>query len=214
MTKRFVSQILRQKSIALSLTVISLGAAVSATPIPGHTTKNTTFTTNSVEVHSAGKNRGSKQVQASSVPNDGLPNFAVVAPGIYRGAAPTPEGWAKLHQMGIRTEIDLRIEKRGRAEAEAEAARYGISRIHLPLGREAPTKKQVATFLATLDNPAQRPVFIHCQYGADRTGAMVGIYRVTRQGWSFDRTYAEMRHYGFKPFLSELKGAVRTRASQ
>jgi len=214
MTKRFVSPIFRQKGIALFLAVIGWCAVASATPIHGHTAKQTVFTTNSVEVRVAGKNHISKQVQASSVPNGGLPNFAEVAPGIYRGAAPTPEGWARLHQMGIRTEIDLRIEKRGRAEAEAEAAHYGISRIHLPLGREAPTKKQVATFLAALDNPAQRPVFIHCQHGADRTGAMVGIYRVTRQGWSFDRTYTEMRHYGFKPFLSELKGAVRTRASQ
>jgi protein tyrosine/serine phosphatase len=80
------------------------------------------------------------------------------------------------------------------------------------MGREAPTQKQVATFLSTLKNPAKRPVFIHCQHGADRTGAMVGIYRETHDGWDFPRTYAEMRRYGFKPFLTELKNAVKERA--
>lgn len=144
-------------------------------------------------------------------PSD-LPNFAEVAPGIYRGAAPTPAGWARLHALGVRTEVDLRIEKKGRAEAEAATRQYGINRLLIPLGREAPTARQVHTFLTTLDNPARRPVFIHCQYGADRTGAMVGIYREVRQGWDFDRTYAEMRRYGFKPYLTELKGAVQQRA--
>jgi len=141
-----------------------------------------------------------------------IPNFDTVAPGIYRGAAPTDAGLKRLKEMGVRTVIDLRIERRGQKEEEAQAQALGFGRLRIPLGREAPTKKQVATFLATLDDPAKRPVFIHCQHGADRTGAMVGIYRVTRQGWDFDRTYKEMRHYGFNPSLWELKGAVASRA--
>jgi tyrosine-protein phosphatase SIW14 len=141
-----------------------------------------------------------------------LPNFAEVAPGIYRGAAPTAEGWKKLHELGIRTEIDLRIEKKGRDVAETATKEYGITRMHLPMGREAPTKKQVDTFLKTLNDPAQKPVFVHCQHGADRTGAMIGIYRETHDGWDFTKTYTEMRKYGFKPFLSELKGSVKDRA--
>jgi protein tyrosine/serine phosphatase len=146
------------------------------------------------------------------VPEKEIPNFAEVAPGIYRGAAPTAAGLKRLKEMGVRTVIDLRIERKGQKE-EAEATKaLGIGRLRIPLGREAPTKKQVTTFLSTLDTPAKRPVFIHCQHGADRTGAMVGIYRVTRQGWDFDRTYKEMRHYGFNPSLWELKGAVSSRA--
>lgn len=138
-----------------------------------------------------------------------LPNFGTVAPGIYRGAAPTTAGLKRLKEMGVRTIIDLRIERKGQAEEAQAAQQLGLERIRIPLGREAPTKKQVATFLATLDKAPGRPVFVHCQWGADRTGAMIGIYRVQRQHWPFDRTWTEMRHYGFKPFLTELKNSVK-----
>jgi protein tyrosine/serine phosphatase len=151
--------------------------------------------------------------QTSAIgPDKDIPNFARVAPGIYRGAAPTARGLARLKAMGVRTIIDLRIEKKGQAEEAQAAQQLGLTRLRLPMGREAPTAKQVKTFLGTLNDPAKGPVFVHCQHGADRTGAMVGIYRVTHDGWDFPRTYAEMRRYGFKPFLHELKGAVSSRA--
>jgi len=41
---------------------------------------------------------------------------------------------------------------------------------------------------------------------------MLGIYRVTRQGWAFPRAYAEMRQNGFDPRWDRLREAVRVRA--
>ncbi len=144
----------------------------------------------------------------------GIPNFAVVAPGIYRGGAPTAEGLKALHAMGVRMVVDLRIEKKGQ-EAEAGQCRsLGLERIRIRMGREAPTQKQLEEFLATVDRAPAKPVFIHCQHGADRTGAMVGIYRVVRQGWDFARVREEMRKYGFKPWLDELEDSVRSRATR
>ena len=138
-----------------------------------------------------------------------VPNFAVVAPGIYRGAAPTAEGMKKLKALGVRTIIDLRIEKKGQDEEAAQAKALGMNRVRIRMGREAPTKKQTAQFLSLVNAASpQNPIFIHCQHGADRTGAMVGIWRRTHNKWAFEPTYAEMRKYGFKPFLHELKGAV------
>ena len=143
-----------------------------------------------------------------------IPNFGVVAPGIYRGAAPTAEGLKKLRESGVRTVIDLRIERKGQNEEAATAQALGMERLRLKMGREAPTAKQLAQFLAALDDPSKRPIFIHCQHGADRTSAMVGIWRETRLGWGFDQTYKEMRQYGFNPRLWELKGAVAQRAGK
>ncbi|MEO7719501.1 MAG: tyrosine-protein phosphatase [Capsulimonas sp.] len=138
-----------------------------------------------------------------------LPNFHEVAPGITRGAAPTMAGLQKLKAMGVHTIIDLRYSPVKKEQAEAK--RLGFTWINLPMGAEAPTQKQVATFLATLKKSPDEPVFVHCQHGADRTGCMIGIWRVTQQGWAFPQTWAEMRKYGFNPRWRELTGAVKKR---
>lgn len=153
-----------------------------------------------------------KKSTAAAKPAQDLPNFAQVNSGLYRGAAPTAAGLAKLKAMGVKTIIDLRIEKKGQEEEAKETQALGLTRIRIPLGREAPTSKQVKLFLDTLNDPQKQPVYVHCQHGADRTGAMIGIWREVHDGWDFPKTWAEMRHYGFKPYLSELKGAVESRA--
>jgi len=33
------------------------------------------------------------------------------------------------------------------------------------------------------------PVFVHCQHGADRTGCMIGLYRVKVQSWKFEQAW-------------------------
>lgn len=141
----------------------------------------------------------------------GLPNFHLVAGNIYRGGAPTKEGLNTLKTMKIHTIIDLRISPKEVREEKALAESMGFTWLNLPMGKEAPTKKQVETFLATLAKESTEPVFVHCQHGADRTGCMIGIYRVQVQDWSFDRAWTEMLKHGFKPYLSELKKAVSSR---
>lgn len=149
----------------------------------------------------------------------GLPNFHRVAAGIYRGAAPARAGLDALRDLGVKTIIDLRIEQGAaksasltRSRERALTAEMGFSYVSLPMGREAPTAAQVKTLLAALAAAGAVPVYVHCQHGADRTGCMIGIYRVQVQGWTFARAWQEMRQYGFKPWLAELKEAVRVRA--
>ena len=144
--------------------------------------------------------------------NPALPNFHPVAPGIWRGAAPTDAGLKQLKAMGVKTIIDLRISPKLVKKESAEARRMGFQWINLPMGAEAPTPAQVKTFLATLDLAPNEPVFVHCQHGADRTGCMVGIYREVKQGWDFPKTWAEMRQDGFDPRWHKLTGAVKSRA--
>ncbi len=141
-----------------------------------------------------------------------LPNFHTVEPGIYRGAAPTEAGLRRLRAMGIRTIIDLRISPRQVRRERAEARRLGFTWINLPMGSDPPTGREVSTLLATLKRAPQQPVYVHCQHGADRTGCMIGIWRVTRRGWAFPQAWAEMRRYGFNPHWQKLTQAVRLRA--
>ena len=141
-----------------------------------------------------------------------LPNFHPVAPGIWRGAAPTEAGLKHLRAMGVKTVIDLRIAPKTVKREGAYARSLGFHWINLPMGADPPTPKQVSTFLATLKRAPGEPVFVHCQHGADRTGCMLGIYRETQQGWTFPQAYAEMRRDGFDPRWGRLREAVRQRA--
>lgn len=140
-----------------------------------------------------------------------IPNFATVSQVIVRGGAPSKQGLEALKRLGIKHIVDLRIERKGQKEEDDAARALGLKRTRIPMGREAPTATQEKLFLQIIRNASKEPVFIHCQHGADRTGAMIGIYRVTDCRWTFDQAYAEMRKYGFKTFLSELKNAVRKR---
>lgn len=142
----------------------------------------------------------------------GVPNFHQVAPGITRGAAPTAQGLAALRKMGVHTIIDLRISPKLVKQEKARAAALGFTWVNLPMGSDPPTAAQVTTFLAVLAKAPKEPVFVHCQHGADRTGCMIGIYRVAVQGWAYAPTYAEMRQYGFKRHLTRMAAAVRARA--
>lgn len=138
-----------------------------------------------------------------------LPNFHVVTPMLLRGAAPTPEGLVSLQKMGVKTVIDLRIAPKTVAKEHAQLDKMGVHFINLPMSGEPPTEKQIQTFLKTIADPAQQPVFVHCQHGADRTGTMLGIYRETVDGWSYDQTYKEMRKFGFNAHWSKLSTTVR-----
>lgn len=151
---------------------------------------------------------------AAAAETGDLPNFHPVSPGIYRGAAPSVAGLKRLRALGIRTVIDLRIAPKTVRKEKAEAESLGLKWINLPMSGDPPTQAQVDTLLGALKTAPKEPVFVHCQHGADRTGCMLGIYRETQQGWDFDRTYKEMRQYGFKPYYIKLTDAVRKRAPQ
>ncbi len=137
-----------------------------------------------------------------------LPNFHAVTPGLFRGAAPTLEGLQALRKMGIKTVIDLRIAPKTVAKERAHLDGMGLHFINLPMSGDPPTEAEIQTFLKTVADPGQQPVFVHCQHGADRTGTMVGIYREHVAHWPFDRTYKEMRQYGFNPHWKKLTATV------
>lgn len=144
-----------------------------------------------------------------------LPNFHKVHPYLYRGGEPSIEGMDKLSSMGIKTIIDLRAPTKAARDEEKKAKALGIKYINLPMSDKAPTEKQVATTLSAIEKGREtgEPVFVHCQHGSDRTGCMIGIWRVSRDGWNFEKTYKEMRKYYFGQKYDKLRNAVKERAS-
>jgi protein tyrosine/serine phosphatase len=143
-----------------------------------------------------------------------LPNFHKVNDYLYRGGEPSEKGLLKLKEMGIKTIIDLRGHPGNVKKEQAFAQRLGLKCINLPMSSKAPTQEQVATFLkeVAMAKDSKEPLFVHCAHGSDRTGCMVGIWRVVEQDWTYDKAYKEMRKYYFTPKFTELSGAVKQRA--
>jgi protein-tyrosine phosphatase len=46
-----------------------------------------------------------------------------------------------------------------------------------------------------------KKVFVHCRRGADRTGVMVALYRITFDHWSADQAVEEMKEFHYASFI-------------
>jgi protein tyrosine/serine phosphatase len=135
-------------------------------------------------------------------------NFARVNDTYYRGAQPTPQDYAELVKLGIKTVIDL---KHDDASAESNLVqRAGMKFYSIPMTTTStPSDSAVTRFLKLVNDPANQPVFVHCHGGHDRTGVMTAIYRMTHDGWTAEHAYAEMKRYGYQteragPVLKEF----------
>jgi tyrosine-protein phosphatase SIW14 len=137
-----------------------------------------------------------------------IDNFAQVSPNIWRGAAPSDISLEDLAKHGVKTIVDLRMDGDGCEHEHVYVHRLGVQYVHIPMKLQSPSSEQIVQFLNVVNNRNNLPVFIHCRQGADRTGVLVGIYRILVQGWSFDKVYEEMRDHHFKPFLVGMKRTV------
>jgi tyrosine-protein phosphatase SIW14 len=139
-----------------------------------------------------------------------LPNFHQVNQGLYRGAQPRPEGIRRLADLGIKTILNLRAaDERSRAE-EREALAAGLRYFNIPMeGLDRPKHEQIERALALLNDAANHPVFVHCKRGADRTGTVIAVYRITHDGWSGADALREAKRYGLSWIMFGMKDYIR-----
>lgn len=130
-----------------------------------------------------------------------------VAPGIYRGPAPrTNADYQRLKQLGIKTVLNLR--KRDQSSVAGERSRLaamGIATRHVPMDYFPRGDGSVEQALRVMHDPGVRPLYIHCKHGRDRSGLIVGLFRVQGQGWNHSRAYQEMTGHGFNTRLFGLR---------
>ena len=151
----------------------------------------------------------------------GVTNFSRVETTIACAGATTPAAVAGLKKMGYASIIDLREASEPGADIDGEAAAAkaaSINFIHLPFNGVSLSPALVDSFLTAVTAPANQPVFVHCQHGADRTGMMVASYRVVEQGWTTEQATEELPRFGFhevwdgiREFLAKLDPAALER---
>ena len=126
---------------------------------------------------------------------EGIGNFGKVNEKLYRGAQPDAAALDTLERLGVKLIINLR-EKDSWKEEAAAALSHGIVCTNIPFrGVGRPADDRVATVLSLID-AASGPVFVHCEYGCDRTGTIIACYRIKHDKWSSALALNEARQYG------------------
>lgn len=109
----------------------------------------------------------------------GIENLQAVDARVWRGGAPSPEGYRSLARSGVTTVIDLRAEEGIEAE-QSHVRHLGMDLVRIPIrDGQTPKAEQVEAMLKAV-REAPGLVFIHCGAGVGRTGTMVGAYLVAQ----------------------------------
>jgi protein tyrosine/serine phosphatase len=114
--------------------------------------------------------------------------FACVAPGVYRGGQPDHRQLAWLRDLGVRSTVNLRRERRSRwRQEESDARDLGLRFVHYPFygifGAAEPF------LLSIVDQLRAGHVYVHCKHGRDRTSLVVALYRVIVDGWDANEAW-------------------------
>lgn len=133
-------------------------------------------------------------------------NFTRVSDQYCTGGQPKLEALEKLKAEGVKAIINLRQPSEHRAgDEEAKAKELGLKYFNIPVVYRDPKEEQATEFLKITDDPANRPVFIHCT-AAIRVGAFWMIRRVLRDGWTVEAAEEEAKKIGLReaPHMTEF----------
>jgi tyrosine-protein phosphatase SIW14 len=145
-----------------------------------------------------------------------------VAPGaLYRSGQLTADGFRDaVDRLGIRCVVNCQNEVPGEdlfadprvalsfwdrhtVRESALCRDLGVKYVHLepdlrPDRTDPAARPEVIErFLAVLDDPANRPVLLHCKAGLHRTGVLAAVYRMEYEGWDPLAALTELKAHGF-----------------
>ncbi len=186
---------LRQRSLLIAL-LLSL-SGITCHFLPGKNNENV----------NTGTAHATNRQWATAVNIKGVPNCRKVSDDLYRGGLPSEEGMRQLKKFGIKTVVNLRALLSD--SDELKDANIGFE--HISVKPWHPEDEDMVQFLKIVTDKNRTPVFVHCQYGSDRTGTMCAIYRIAVQGWTKDEAIEEMTKgdLGFHAIWGNLVDYIR-----
>ena len=146
------------------------------------------------------------QAPASAAEPPAIHHFLQVTPEFCTGGQPRVEHFEALKARGVKAVLNLRQPGEHRAAQEKEAVeKAGLKYFNIPVNYQNPSSGDVDAFLRVTDEPANRPMFIHCT-AAIRVGAFWMIRRVLRDGMPEEKALEEARKVGLvqSPHLEEF----------
>jgi protein tyrosine phosphatase (PTP) superfamily phosphohydrolase (DUF442 family) len=139
-----------------------------------------------------------------------LPRFHQVSAQLYRGAQPRRGGIRRLADLGVNTIVNLRGPGARTRLDEAEATALGLNYFNVPLplwGR--PEDAGVRRVLEILAAPENGRIFLHCRDGVDRTGTIIALQRISRDGWLPGAAIAEATRLGMRRYQYWMRDYIK-----
>jgi uncharacterized protein (TIGR01244 family) len=128
----------------------------------------------------------------------GVSNFTRVDATVACGGATEVATLDHLKKDGFKTVINLRVASEPGANIEQNQARakeLGLKYVHIPYSAGSPDTKVFDTFLATIADKSNQPVYIHCA-SAQRVGSVWLAKRVLQDNYSIDKATDEAKAIG------------------
>ena len=128
----------------------------------------------------------------------GVTNFTRVDATVACGGATEVATLDHLKKDGFKTVINLRLASEPGANIEqnqAKAKDLGLNYVHLPFSGGSPDPKVVDSFLATIADKSNQPVYIHCA-SAQRVGTVWLVKRVLQDNYSLEKAANEAHAIG------------------
>lgn len=129
-------------------------------------------------------------------------NFGIVVPKqLYRGGMIDNINQVKaLKELGIKRIVSLH----NNPEISRMCEELGLE--HLPAPIETGAEEEYGRKILgqrVSDMLLEKPTYVHCWFGADRTGGVIARFR-TETGWTNKDAYLEAKAYGFKDMFADL----------
>ena len=125
-------------------------------------------------------------------------HFAMVAPGVYRSGYPTRHNLAFLHNLGLRTIVNLEPTPHAAdllswiSEHDIKVVEADVAACMEPF--VVASEEEIARVLRILLDASNHPVLVHSLRGQARVGVVIGCLR-RLQNWSLTATFDEYRRF-------------------
>ena len=128
------------------------------------------------------------QTDAASKPpvakrmNDSYPhNTRRIPAGYLVGSTPTLDNIVQLKKSGIKVVLSLSYNTSNIQEIHDKIVEVGMTHLNVRMGRSFP---KLGRFINTIKKYKPEQIYIHCEHGGDRTGAMLAFMLIYFQGWN------------------------------
>lgn len=123
-----------------------------------------------------------------------IANYRLMEPALATSGRPSVDGLRQLSTMGFRTVVSLLSPAEGAAAEKEVVEAQGLRYVSVPISAETFGQADVDDVARVLDDPAARPILLHCASG-NRVGAVWIVWRVQR-GRPYPEAEEEARTIG------------------